>query len=134
ADLILVAQATAHTIARLALGLSDDLLCAIYLSTSAPVLLVTSMETGMYLHPATQEHIETLRRRGATVMTPGEGHLASGATGIGRLPEVPEIIAAIQRELGRNGALSGKRIVVTAGGTQEPPDPVRYISNRSSDK
>src|SRR5438094_9818422 len=86
----------------------------------------------MYQHPATQEHIETLRRRGATVMTPGEGHLASGATGIGRLPEVPEIISAIKRTLGASGPLSGKRVVVTAGGTQEPLDPVRYIGNRSS--
>lgn len=134
ANLLVVAPATAHTIARLALGLSDDLLCAVYLSTRAPVLLVPAMETGMYWHPATQGHIETLRSRGASVMTPGEGHLASGASGIGRLPEVPEIISAIKRTLGANGPLSGKRVVVTAGGTQEPLDPVRYIGNRSSGK
>ncbi len=134
ADLLVVAPATAHTIARLALGLSDDLLCAVYLSTRAPVLLVPAMETGMYLHPATQEHIETLRRRGAAVMTPGEGHLASGAIGVGRLPEVSEIVSAIKRTLGANGPLFGKRVVVTAGGTQEPLDPVRYIGNRSSGK
>ena len=135
ADLLVIAPATANTLARLAVGLSDDLLCAVYLSTRAPVLLVPAMESGMYLHPATQEHIETLIRRGATVMTPGEGHLASGATGVGRLPEVPEIISAVKRALGGGGGpLAGKRVVVTAGGTQEPLDPVRYIGNRSSGK
>jgi phosphopantothenoylcysteine decarboxylase/phosphopantothenate--cysteine ligase len=136
ADLMVVAPATAHTIARMALGLSDDMLCAVYLSlsTRAPVLVAPAMESGMYLHPATQQHIETLRRRGATVMEPGEGHLASGAVGVGRLPEVPEIMAAIRRELGKGGPLAGRRVVVTAGGTQEPLDPVRYIGNRSSGK
>src|SRR5829696_4748553 len=134
ADLLVIAPATANTIARLALGLSDDLLCAVYLSTRAPVLLVPAMETGMYLHPATQEHLETLRNRGASVMEPGEGHLASGASSLGRMPPVPEIMAAIRRSLGANGPLAGKRVVVTAGGTQEPLDPVRYIGNRSSGK
>ena len=86
----------------------------------------------MYLHPATQEHIDTLRRRGATIMQPAEGHLASGAEGVGRLPEVPELLSAIRRILGMNGPLAGKRVVVTAGGTQEPLDPVRYVGNRSS--
>jgi phosphopantothenoylcysteine decarboxylase / phosphopantothenate---cysteine ligase len=149
ADLIVIAPATAHTIARMAVGLADDLLCAVYLSTRAPVLVVPAMETGMYLHPATQEHLETLRHRGATVMQPGEGRLASGAIGTGRLPEVPEIISAIEDLLNRaatptnpkskvqspkSRALAGKRVVVTAGGTQEPLDPVRYIGNRSSGK
>jgi len=134
ADLLVVAPATAHTIARMALGLSDDLLCAVYLSTHAPVLIVPAMESGMFLHPATQEHLETLKKRGATIMQPGEGHLASGAMGVGRLPEVPEILAAIRRALGAKGPLEGKRVVVTAGGTQEPLDPVRYIGNRSSGK
>jgi phosphopantothenoylcysteine decarboxylase/phosphopantothenate--cysteine ligase len=134
ADLLVIAPATAHTIARMALGLSDDLLCAVYLSTRAPVLIVPAMESGMFLHPATQEHLETLKRRGATIMQPGEGHLASGATGVGRMPEVPEILAAIRRSLGAKGPLAGKRVVVTAGGTQEPLDPVRYIGNRSSGK
>ena len=132
ADILVVAPATAHTIARLALGLSDDMLCAVYLSTQAPVLVVPAMESGMFLHPATQEHLDTLRSRGATVMQPGEGHLASGATGVGRMPEVPEILAAIKRTLGRNGPLAGKKVVVTAGGTQEPLDPVRFIGNGSS--
>ncbi|MEA2573707.1 MAG: phosphopantothenoylcysteine decarboxylase / phosphopantothenate---cysteine ligase [Chloroflexia bacterium] len=132
ADILVVAPATAHTLARLALGLSDDMLCAVYLSTRAPALLVPAMESGMFLHPSTQEHLETLRRRGATVMQPGEGHLASGATGVGRMPEVPEILAAIKRTLGRDGPLAGKKVVVTAGGTQEPLDPVRFIGNGSS--
>lgn len=134
ADLLVVAPATAHTIARMALGLSDDLLCAIYLSTRVPVLIVPAMETGMFLHPATQEHLATLRGRGAVIMPPAEGHLASGAMGVGRLPEVMNIISAIQRTLGVNGPLAGKKVVVTAGGTQEPLDPVRYIGNRSSGK
>jgi phosphopantothenoylcysteine decarboxylase/phosphopantothenate--cysteine ligase len=134
ADILVVAPATAHTIARLALGLSDDMLSAVYLSTQAPVLIVPAMESGMYTHPATQEHIETLKSRGANVLTPGEGHLASGATGIGRLPEPAEIMAAIARTLGKNGPLAGKRVVVTAGGTQEPLDPVRFIGNGSSGK
>ncbi|HET6314609.1 MAG TPA: bifunctional phosphopantothenoylcysteine decarboxylase/phosphopantothenate--cysteine ligase CoaBC [Chloroflexia bacterium] len=132
ADILVVAPATAHTIARLALGLSDDMLCAVYLSTQAPVLVIPAMESGMFLHPATQEHLETLRRRGATVMQPGEGHLASGASGVGRLPEVPEMLAAIKHTLGRDGPLAGKKVVVTAGGTQEPLDPVRFIGNGSS--
>ena len=134
ADLLIVAPATANTIARMALGLSDDLLCAVYLSTRAPVLIVPAMESGMFLHPATQGHLDTLKERGATIMQPAEGHLASGATGVGRLPEVPEILAAIRRALGAKGPLAGKRVVVTAGGTQEPLDPVRYIGNRSSGK
>jgi phosphopantothenoylcysteine decarboxylase/phosphopantothenate--cysteine ligase len=134
AGILVVAPATAHTIARLALGLSDDLLSPVYLSTQAPVLIVPAMESGMYRHPATQEHIETLRSRGAVVMEPGEGHLASGATGVGRMPEVPEIVAAIRRTLGMNGALAGRRVVVTAGGTQEPIDPVRFVGNGSSGK
>jgi phosphopantothenoylcysteine decarboxylase / phosphopantothenate---cysteine ligase len=96
------------------------------------VLIVPAMETGMYLHPATQEHLSTLRERGATIMTPGEGHLASGAAGVGRLPEVPEMLAAIRSALGKEGPLAGKRVVVTAGGTREPLDPVRFIGNGSS--
>lgn len=134
ADLLVVAPATANTLARMALGVSDDLLCAVYLSTRAPVLLVPAMETGMYLHPATQEHLETLGKRGATIMQPGEGRLASGAVGVGRMPEVPEILAAARRVLGKEGVLAGRRVVVTAGGTQEPIDPVRYVGNRSSGK
>lgn len=134
ADILVIAPATANTIARLALGLSDDLLSAVYLSTRAPVLIVPAMESGMYLHPATQQHLATLKERGATIAEPGEGHLASGATGVGRLPEVPEIVSMIRRVLGKDGPLAGKRVVVTAGGTREPLDPVRFIGNGSSGK
>jgi phosphopantothenoylcysteine decarboxylase/phosphopantothenate--cysteine ligase len=134
ADILVVAPATAHTIARMALGLSDDLLSAVYLSTRAPVLVVPAMESGMYLHPATQEHIETLRRRGAHIMTPGEGHLASGASGIGRMPEPAAIMAEIKIVLGKDGALKGMQVVVTAGGTHEAIDPVRFVGNGSSGK
>ena len=134
ADILVVAPATAHTIARMAMGLADDLLCAVYLSTRTPVLVVPAMETGMYRHPATQAHLNTLEERGATVMQPGEGRLASGATGVGRLPETPEILSMIKRVLGRGGPLAGKRIIVTAGGTREPLDPVRFIGNGSSGK
>lgn len=134
ADIFVVAPATAHTIARLALGLSDDFLSAVYLSTRAAVLIVPAMESGMYLHPATQEHIATLKSRGAHIMTPAEGHLASGASGVGRLPEPASILAEIRIVLGKSGALQGKRIVVTAGGTHEAIDPVRFIGNGSSGK
>ena len=134
ASILVVAPATAHTIANLALGLSDDFLGAVYLSTRAPVLIVPAMESGMYLHPATQEHLETLKQRGADILTPAVGHLASGASGIGRLPEPAEILSHIQLMLGRRGPLAGKHIVVTAGGTREPLDPVRFIANGSSGK
>jgi phosphopantothenoylcysteine decarboxylase/phosphopantothenate--cysteine ligase len=134
ADIVVVAPATAHTIARLALGLSDDLLSAVYLSTRAPALIVPAMESGMYLHPATQGHLETLRSRGAHVMSPEEGYLASGASGVGRLPEPASILAEIQVVLGKGGPLRGKRVVVTAGGTHEAIDPVRFVGNGSSGK
>lgn len=134
ADIFVVAPATAHTIARLALGLSDDFLSAVYLSTQAPVLIVPAMESGMYLHPATQEHLDTLKRRGAHIMMPGEGHLASGASGVGRMPEPASIMTEIKVVLGKGGALKGKRVVVTAGGTHEAIDPVRFIGNGSSGK
>jgi phosphopantothenoylcysteine decarboxylase / phosphopantothenate---cysteine ligase len=129
---LVVAPATARTIARLALGLADDLLSAVALSTTAPLLIAPAMEPQMYAHPATQGHLRTLRERGALVMTPGEGRMASGLLGVGRLPEPAEILGALRVLLGRGGPLAGRRVVVTAGGTQEPLDPVRYIGNRSS--
>ncbi|MEO5952911.1 MAG: bifunctional phosphopantothenoylcysteine decarboxylase/phosphopantothenate--cysteine ligase CoaBC [Chloroflexia bacterium] len=134
ADILVVAPATAHTIARLALGLSDDFLSAVYLSTQAPVLIVPAMESGMYLHPATQEHLDTLKKRGAYVMLPDEGHLASGASGVGRMPEPAAIMSEIKIVLGKGGALKGQRVVVTAGGTHEVIDPVRFVGNGSSGK
>ncbi len=134
ADVIVIAPATANTIARLALGLADDLLSCTVLSTSAPVILAPAMDVGMYQNQVTQENLERLRSRGYTVVGPAYGRLASGLEGLGRLAEVGEILAVIHQVLGRGGDLSGKRLVISAGGTQEPIDPVRYIGNYSSGK
>jgi len=132
ADLLLVAPATANTLARLAHGLADDMLTTVALSSPAPLLLVPAMESHMYGHPATQANLRTLAERGATIVPPEVGHLASGAVGVGRFPETPTILAHARRLLGRYGDLAGRRVVVTAGGTREPIDPVRYVGNRSS--
>jgi phosphopantothenoylcysteine decarboxylase/phosphopantothenate--cysteine ligase len=132
ADLLVVAPATANTIARLAYGLADDMLTTVALSCPAPLLLIPAMESHMYEHPATQASLRLLAERGATILPPETGHLASGAVGVGRFPETPTILAAIRRLLGRHGDLAGRRVVVTAGGTREPIDPVRYVGNRSS--
>lgn len=132
ADLLIVAPATANTIAKLAHGMADDVLGAVALATTAPMLLAPAMEHHMYQHPATQANLQTLAERGATIIPPEVGHLASGETGVGRFPDTPTILAHVHRLLGRNGDLAGRRVVVTAGGTQEPIDPVRYIGNRSS--
>lgn len=132
ADLLIVAPATANTIARLALGLSDDVLGVLALATGAPMLIAPAMEHHMFHHPATQDHLETLRRRGATVVGPESGHLASGETGDGRLASPDVVLGAARRLLGRSGSLSGRRVVVTAGGTREPLDPVRFLGNGSS--
>jgi phosphopantothenoylcysteine decarboxylase/phosphopantothenate--cysteine ligase len=132
ADLLVVAPATAATIARLALGLSEDLIGLVGLSTPAPILIAPAMEDRMFHHPATQEHLATLRRRGVSVVGPESGRLASGATGDGRLAALETIIGASRWLLGRGGPLAGSSIVVTAGGTRENLDPVRYLGNRSS--
>jgi phosphopantothenoylcysteine decarboxylase/phosphopantothenate--cysteine ligase len=132
ADLLVVAPATANTIARLAHGLADDMLTAVALATRAPLLLAPAMEQHMYEHPATQANLRLLEERGAAVIPPELGHLASGEIGIGRFPETPTILAHIRRMLGLHGDLAGRRGVVTAGGTQEPIDPVRFVGNRSS--
>ncbi len=132
ADLLVIAPASANTIARLALGLADDLLGAIALSTEAPLLVAPAMEHGMYHHPATQEHLATLVRRGVIVVGPERGRLASGYEGDGRLASVEMILGRARALLGRDGPLAGKHVVVTAGGTREPLDPVRFLGNRSS--
>jgi phosphopantothenoylcysteine decarboxylase/phosphopantothenate--cysteine ligase len=134
ADLLVIAPCTANTIAKLAHGQSDGLLAVTALATSAPLLIAPAMDGGMYDHPATQENIEILKKRGATFIGPAEGHLASGLSGVGRMLETPEVIGYIRILLGQNGPLARKKIVVTAGGTQEPLDPVRVITNRSSGK
>lgn len=134
ADLLVVAPATASTIARLALGLSDDMIGLVALSTSAPVLIASAMEHRMFHHPATQDHLKTLAARGAILVGPDSGRLASGAMGDGRMAEPDQIASAIRRVLASApaGPLLGRTVVVTAGGTREPLDPVRYIGNRSS--
>jgi len=134
ADLVVVAPCTAHTLACLALGLAEDALTALALSTRAPLLLAPAMDGGMYDHPATQEHLQALARRGAHIVGPAEGRLASGHVGRGRMVEVPELMGHIRWLLGQRGDLAGRRLVVTAGGTREPLDPVRVLTNRSTGK
>lgn len=134
ADLLVVAPATANTLARLAHGLADDLLCAIALATEALLVVAPAMESHMFEHPATQENLARLQGWGAVVVGPGHGRLASGATGPGRLAEVAEILGTVRWVLGREGPLAGRRVVVTAGGTREPLDPVRFLSNHASGK
>ena len=133
ADLIVVAPATAHLIARYAMGLGDDLLTATLLASRGPVLLCPAMHTEMWEQPSVQENLATLRRRGVLVLEPETGPLAGGDAGAGRLPE-PEVIFAFIEKIvrGYRGPLTGKRILVTAGGTREPIDPVRVLTNRSS--
>ena len=134
ADLFVIAPCTANTIAKLAQGQADSLLAVTALAIRSPLLIAPAMDGGMYDHPATQENIEILKKRGAAFIGPAEGHLASGLSGVGRMLETAEIIGHIRVVLGRNGPLAGKKVVVTAGGTQEPLDPVRVLTNRSSGK
>jgi phosphopantothenoylcysteine decarboxylase/phosphopantothenate--cysteine ligase len=133
ADLIVVAPATAHLIARYAMGLGDDLLTATLLASRAPVLLCPAMHSEMWEQPSVQENLATLRRRGVLVLDPEVGHLAGGDEGAGRLPEPDAIFSLVQRILeGYRGVLSGRRVLVSAGGTREALDPVRVMTNRSS--
>lgn len=132
ADLVIVAPATAATIARFASGLSVDLISATVLATSAPVLVAPAMHTEMWEDPATQRNIETIVSDGKHVVGPGEGPLAGGDTGPGRVAEPEEIVEAAISILGGDG--QGRRVVITAGGTREPIDPVRFVGNRSSGK
>lgn len=134
ADILVVAPASADAIAKLALGLAGDLLGATALACRAPLLIAPAMETAMFEHPAVQEHLTVLRRRGTTVLGPETGRLASGAEGRGRMSEPATILAAIRARLDRRGELAGLRVLVTAGPTIEALDRVRYIGNRSSGK
>jgi len=134
ADVVCIAPATAHMLAKLALGLADDLVTTTCLATRAPLVIAPAMDADMYDHPAVQANVKILRERGATIVEPGVGRMASGLTGQGRLAEPPVIVDTLRLVLARGGDLAGWRIVVTAGGTQEAIDPVRYISNRSSGK
>lgn len=133
-DLVVIAPATANTMAKLAHGIADNLLSVTALAANCPLLIAPAMDGGMFSHPATQENLEILKKRGAIIAGPASGHLASGLTGPGRMVEPLEIMAHIRLTLARSGPLSGKKIVITAGGTQEPIDPVRVIANRSSGK
>jgi phosphopantothenoylcysteine decarboxylase/phosphopantothenate--cysteine ligase len=132
ADAIIVAPATANSIAKLANGLADDMLGAVVLSSKAPLLIVPAMEHDMFRHPATQANIATLVARGAVQVGPESGRLASGEVGEGRMTSPEAIVGALRRVLGRSGPLAGRTLVVTAGGTREPLDPIRYLGNRSS--
>ena len=134
AEVVVVAPATAHVIARLAHGFSDDLVATTVLATSAPVIVAPAMETHMWRNPATVENVARLRARGVRIVEPETGPLASGDVGPGRLASIERIAAEIEAALSVSGALSGKSIVVTAGPTLEAIDPVRYVSNRSSGK
>lgn len=132
ADVLLVAPATANAIARLAQGQADDLGSAVALSTRAPIVVAPAMEPGMYANPATQDNLDTLRRRGVRVIEPESGRMASGAEGQGRLPETPVLLDVIRVTLGRDGPLKDRVLVVSAGGTREYMDPVRFIGNPAS--
>jgi len=133
ADLVVIAPATARVIGKYAAGISDDLLTATLLATRAPVVVCPAMHTEMWEHPAVQDNLTTLRARGVHVVDPEAGRLAGGDEGTGRLAEPAKIVAAIEAVLGP-GDLDGVHVVVTAGGTREPIDPVRFIGNRSSGK
>ncbi|MCH8919247.1 MAG: bifunctional phosphopantothenoylcysteine decarboxylase/phosphopantothenate--cysteine ligase CoaBC [Chloroflexi bacterium] len=134
ANALLIAPASATTIARVALGLAEDLVSLTALATRAPIIVCPAMDPQMFEHEATQAHLETLRRRGLHVVGPEEGRLASGHTGPGRMSEVHTIIGALRYVLGKDADLAGRKVVVSAGGTQEPVDPVRYVGNYSSGK
>lgn len=131
-DLIVVAPATADVIARIAQGRADDLLTTTILASAAPTLVVPAMHPHMWLNPATQENVATLRARGFVVMEPEVGRLTGKDSGIGRFPETASIVARVQEISNTKPILAGKRVIVSTGGTREPIDAVRYIGNRSS--
>jgi phosphopantothenoylcysteine decarboxylase/phosphopantothenate--cysteine ligase len=133
ADLLIIAPATANTLAKLAAGMADNMLTATALATEAPILLAPAMESHMWANPLTQANLDRLcEMRDMVVVGPGEGRLASGASGVGRMAEPEEILDAACWVVGRDGPLAGRRVIITGGGTREPVDPVRYVGNRSS--
>ncbi len=134
ADVVVIAPATANILAKIAHGLADDVVTTTVLATEAPVIVAPAMDGHMFENAATQENLATLQRRGVTILGPADGYLASGIVGKGRLVTTAEVIGTIRAVLGRNGDLAGRGVVVTAGGTQEPIDPVRVVTNRSSGK
>ncbi|MDH5605599.1 MAG: bifunctional phosphopantothenoylcysteine decarboxylase/phosphopantothenate--cysteine ligase CoaBC [Anaerolineae bacterium] len=134
ADLLAIAPATANTLAKLAHGEAGNLLTLTALAAECPLLLAPAMDGGMYNHPATQANLAVLAGRGASIIGPEEGHLASGMKALGRMTEPHILLGHIRRLIAKRGPLAGKKVVVTAGGTQEPIDPVRFLANRSSGK
>jgi phosphopantothenoylcysteine decarboxylase/phosphopantothenate--cysteine ligase len=134
AHAVIVAPATANVLAKAAHGIADDFLTTLLLAARAPVLMVPAMDGGMWAHAAVTANVATLRRRGVVVLEPDTGALASGLSGKGRFPEIDDIVEALRRLLVPARDLAGERLLVTAGPTREPIDPVRYISNRSSGK
>ncbi len=132
ADAMVIAPATANTMAKLAQGLADDVISTTFLATESPVIIAPAMESHMWLHPATQRNLEILQGWEVTIVEPEAGYLASGAEGVGRLAEPATIVDTIRLVLGRDGPLAGRHVIVTAGPTREAIDPVRYISNHSS--
>ena len=133
-DALLIAPATADVIAKFAQGIANDFLSTLYLATKAPVIVAPAMNVNMWEHPATQANLEILRGRGVQVVAPGSGYLACGMVGAGRLAEPEQIVAATLERLGIAQDLAGETVLITAGPTHEPIDPVRYLGNRSSGK
>lgn len=133
-DLILIAPASANTIAKLANGIADNLLCVTVLAATCPVMLAPAMDAGMFDHPSTQANLRILQERNVNLIEPAYGHLASGLTGKGRMEDAVQITRYLRYFFSQKNSLQGKKLVITAGGTQEPIDPVRMISNRSSGK
>ncbi|MFQ5855448.1 MAG: bifunctional phosphopantothenoylcysteine decarboxylase/phosphopantothenate--cysteine ligase CoaBC [Anaerolineae bacterium] len=132
ADLLVIAPLTANTLAKLAQGLADDVVSTTFLAAHSPIVVAPAMEPHMWLHPATERNLDTLRSWGVTVVEPETGYLASGAEGVGRLAEPATIFETIRQIMGRSGPLAGRHVIITAGPTREAIDPVRYISNHSS--
>src|SRR5579863_9453562 len=130
-DALLVAPATADVIAKFAQGIANDFLSTLYLATKAPVIVAPAMNVNMWEHPATQANLKTLRERGVGIVEPGSGYLACGMIGAGRLAEPEEIVAVTLERLGVTQDLAGETLLITAGPTHEPIDPVRYLGNRS---
>jgi phosphopantothenoylcysteine decarboxylase/phosphopantothenate--cysteine ligase len=131
-EALVIAPATAGVLAKLAHGIADDFLTTMYLAYTGPVIAAPAMNVNMWQHAATQANLETLRRRGVRFVEPGEGYLACGMTGPGRMAEIERIVAAVDQALMQGCELDGQTVLITAGPTREPLDPVRYLSNRSS--
>lgn len=132
ADIFVIAPSTAHTMAKIAHGLADNLLTITALAARCPILIAPAMDVGMYTNPATQANVDTLKERGLLFAGPAEGRMASGLSGLGRMLEPMEIMGHIRRALSSDGPLKGRKVIVTAGPTREALDPVRFLSNRSS--